>query len=81
MGIGDHTPLVQTPTPVAKVDKLVFESVLAIENSSFAITEEGDVYVFGDNQDGILGLNHKSSPNLPYKIESLQNVSKLIASH
>ena len=67
LGIGDQTEMVQTPTLVAKVDNMCFDFVLSIENSSFAINEEGDVYAFGDNQvnSGILGLNNKSFTNLP----------------
>ena len=46
------------PTKIDKLGELRFKKVIAVENSNFAITEEGDVYAWGENTGGLLGLNH-----------------------
>ena len=48
------------PAQVSVMEEEVsFTKVLAVENSSFAITSDGEVWSWGENTDGLLGLNTK----------------------
>jgi len=48
------------------------------EDSYAAITEEGSLYLWGDNSSGSLGNGTETPIEAPYLVESLSNVSKVI---
>jgi len=48
------------------------------EDSFAAITEEGSLYLWGDNWYGALGNGTETPIETPYRVESLSNVSKVI---
>ena len=47
-------------------------------NSSYARTINGEVYAWGDNSDGQLGIGNTENQSSPVKIESLSNVDEII---
>ena len=46
-------------------------------NSSYARTINGEVYAWGDNSDGQLGIGNTENQSSPVKIESLSNVDEI----
>jgi len=68
-----------------KIDGNLFDNkkitaISACENTSFALTEDGEIYSFGDNYYGELGIG-ESERNVyktsPVKIESLPKIKKI----
>jgi alpha-tubulin suppressor-like RCC1 family protein len=53
---------------------------LALGNSSFVVSENGHVYSFGFNGNGILGLGNKLPTSKPTRIDVLDRVDRLISS-
>ena len=46
--------------------------------SIFAVTLSGEVYAWGDNEDGKLGIGNTEDQNTPVKIEGLINVKEIL---
>jgi len=46
-------------------DPLEFKQILALDDSSFAVTSAGAIFTWGDNTTGILGLGSKKTEFTP----------------
>lgn len=57
LGAGDTQPRWQ-PTPVEVGTDEAVSQIVAVESQSYCLTENGTVYAWGDNKDGILALEH-----------------------
>jgi len=62
-----------SPTKVAALSNVV--SVSMAQGHSAAVTANGDLYTWGDNNDGQLGHGHTDRLNTPTKVSALSNVS------
>lgn len=73
LGLGDE----ETRTVATKIEgALDDETVIAIENGngvSYAITDAGDLYGWGTNSNGQLGLGDRDERLVPVKIEALDD--------
>ena len=70
---GDVRLLNSTHIP-QKVDIPPCKQVSCGRNFTICVSIEGEIYSFGDNYQGNLGLGNIMSCNLPHKIDSLKNV-------
>ena len=55
LGIGKH--INQSVEPVCISESTQFKQISCSKNSTFALTEEGKLYSWGSNKEGILGLS------------------------
>lgn len=63
LGVGKS--LSASSEPVMVSDSLAFIKVAASKYSTFAITDQGLLYSWGSNKDGLLGLGSTSDQSLP----------------
>jgi hypothetical protein len=77
LGLGDLVNR-QTPTPVVALHSLPVKKIRCGDRFGVAITELGQVYIWGDNGEhtvghGTLGLGHRQNSSLPQLICSLED--------
>jgi len=53
------------PMKISFGDPLEFKQILALDDSSFAVTSAGAIFAWGDNTTGILGLGSKKTEFTP----------------
>jgi len=71
-----------TPTKIEKVPEDVHWKQLACGYQyTIAVTDEGDVYSWGSNEFGQLGLGHTKMIDRPTKIPTLSKITKICAAH
>merc|ERR1719160_2302798 len=71
LGVGD-TKDHSEPQFVADLEDFRVHQIATLRNSSFALTTTGDVYAWGNNKDGELGLNHTEEVvQLPAQVTEL----------
>ena len=73
LGLGDVTnenELIGTPTLIDTVSSTKFVSVDASGEVSFAITEDGEMFAWGDNDLGTLGVGDNSDKDEPLKVRT-----------
>jgi hypothetical protein len=71
LGVGD-TKDHSEPQFVADLEDYRVHQIACLRNSSFALTNTGDVYAWGNNKDGELGLNHTEEiMQLPAQVTEL----------
>lgn len=71
LGVGD-TKDHSEPQFVADLEDFRVHQIATLRNSSFALTTTGDVYAWGNNKDGELGLNHTEEVvQLPAQVKEL----------
>lgn len=84
LGLG-HTDTVYTPTrlenPQDEEDWGVFKQVSAGPDFCVGVTEAGNVYTWGRNSAGQLGLGHKQNMLKPTRIRGLTNVREVVAGY
>lgn len=82
LGVGDKVPFKQSPTLIKSVSGIALTGCAASRNYSFLLTDQGELYSFGSNEDGKLGVKN-SDPKYclfsPTLIEGLRNVVKISA--
>jgi len=70
------------PTPLKLVpEDLRWKQVACGYNFTIATTEEGDLYSWGANESGQLGLGHTKIIDRPTKVTSLVKITKIRAGH
>lgn len=69
LGTGETCTAVATPTPVAALGGLVVVQAAAGLGHTLALTDCGDVYAFGWNADGQLGIGSDVASPLPVLVE------------
>lgn len=69
--------MVPTRVKIQKNDKTKFIAISAFTNSSLAVTAEGNVYGWGSNSNGRIGLHGEEHVFLPVHISSLSRIIKV----
>ena len=72
LGIGLSVDSTHEPQKLSNLPPI--KQISCGRNFTMCVSEEGDVYSFGDNTDGKLGLDDFANCGFPKKIESLCNV-------
>ena len=62
LGLGDNNHK-NTPTAVTSLNEINVKELFVGDGSTFALTEEGLIFSWGDNWCGQLGLGHNSNTN------------------
>ena len=71
LGLGDNSDRnVLTKLDSSNYNNKTIAKIYAKDNYSFILTEDGDVYAFGQNNCGQLGLNNTGEHLIPTKIDS-----------
>ena len=74
LGVGIGRQELPFTHEIQKVNLPPIKQVRCGDNFSLCVSEEGNVYSFGSNNIGQLGLNGTENRNFPHKIESLDNI-------
>lgn len=74
LGLGDNTDKI-VPTKNDFLSALNIKQIIAGYNESFALTEEGDVYTWGYNWSGDLGMGDTVNRNTPTKNDVLSTAN------
>lgn len=70
-GTGSNAAYINTPTKVNSITGNI-KKIYTIDKSTFALTDDGSVYAWGDNTNGLLGLGVSDAiVNTPQKITSI----------
>ncbi|MBQ3032868.1 MAG: Ig-like domain-containing protein, partial [Deferribacterales bacterium] len=79
LGLGDETGR-KTPEQVTALDSVVVSDVITQNTATYAITNAGKVYAWGNNENGQLGIGSTDNRATPQLITALQDkiVSKII---
>ncbi|XP_069745496.1 X-linked retinitis pigmentosa GTPase regulator-like isoform X2 [Narcine bancroftii] len=75
LGLGDNEERTAFQRVEYFTDKRKIKQVAAGSNISAALTEDGDLFMWGDNSEGQIGLDSESSVNLPHKVDIGKPVS------
>ena len=78
LGIGDVTNNTQSigqPTLISSVSNTLFVDVSASAEVSFAITDQGEMYSWGDNDLGTLGVGDNTDKDKPTNVINNSNVT------
>lgn len=82
-GTGEIVPSVPTPTVVSSLGPLKCKAAAAGSAHTLCLTDGGDVYTWGSNADGALGLGDADSSLVPQLVEGIEdedgNVVKVTA--
>src|SRR5687768_14087121 len=70
LGIGTWGSQEIKPTPIPFFDVYVITKVVAGRLHVLALTNEGSLFSWGDNQSGQLGLGHDINESIPQQITS-----------
>lgn len=79
LGIGTNKDSYKPVKIKALADKHIVNLVLRAKRS-FAVSVSGEVYGWGDNDNGQLGLGHTEKCLIPQKLPMLTNISHIVAS-
>jgi hypothetical protein len=74
---GNDTPIDNPPVDLSDVPSVV--DIVTAKSSTYAITADGDVYSWGYNNCGQLGLGNNKSAVKPMKIPGLTDVCQIMA--
>ena len=78
LGIGDvtnQTEFIGQPTLISSVSNTLFVDVSASAEVSFAITDQGEMYSWGDNDLGTLGVGDNTDKDKPTNVINNSNVT------
>ena len=76
LGIGNITDQ-NTPVKISTLSNIKAIYIGSDNYNSFAVTETGDVYSWGSNEYGQLGIGIKGDQQTPVKLNSLTNIEKI----
>ena len=76
LGIGNTTDQ-NTPVKISTLSNIKAIYIGSDSYNSFAVTETGDVYAWGSNEYGQLGIGIKGDQQTPVKLNSLTNIEKI----
>lgn len=83
LGLGQSSGNALTPTLISSLENEKIVKFKNVNNSSYAITDKGALYVWGDNQQKQLGIDHIPSSNRfiyePVKVENIDGFVSNIA--
>ena len=77
LGIG-NTEDQSIPVKVTGLSNIVKINITSFIYSIYAKTKTGEVYAWGENDEGQLGLGNTENQNVPTKIEGLPNVANFL---
>lgn len=77
LGIG-NTEDQSIPVKVTGLSNIVEINITSFIYSIYAKTKTGEVYAWGENDEGQLGLGNTENQNVPTKIEGLPNVANFL---
>ena len=75
LGLGNNTQLYTSFQQISLLDGLNIHSINGGDKESFFITNDGNVYATGLNDDGQLGLGNDISYNTPQLISNISNLT------
>ncbi len=78
LGIG-NTQHQNTPVKINELSNIVKMQYNGSTNfmNLYAITKEGEIYAWGENSHGILGIGNTEAQNKPVKLNGINNVEKI----
>ena len=75
-GTGNNAQFINIPTKINGITGNI-KNIYTIAGSVFVLTDEGSIYAWGDNTNGLLGLGvSDATVNLPQKITSINGIIK-----
>lgn len=82
LGLGVSNAIVNTPKKITSINGIIKDLVVNYNNFSvFALTEDNSLYVWGNNQNGQLGIvNNNGITNTPTKVNGITgNIKRIYA--
>ncbi|MZP28345.1 hypothetical protein GTO91_01240 [Heliobacterium undosum] len=63
---------------LTKAEPIHVQSMIAGHLSSFALTNRGELYAWGDNHEGVLGIGHTNSAETPVRVPLAKKITQVI---
>jgi hypothetical protein len=81
MGVSSDSLFKSSKPILIEMNEIIIEKISCGRNHNLLLSREADIYVFGDNSDGQLGIGDKETQMTPKKLNVSDQIFKDISSH